>query len=250
LIETIERYYDLVPRASARVETIGPFTLFVQSQPGGWPFYARPTLGGDATFTPEQVDRVRTRQAELGVPQAFEWVDEVTPELLPVAEASGLAVTSCPLLVLDRRSTPPDGPVPGVDVRVLEADDPMLADVVGAVGAAFSGHDEVVAPDPGNWPDIIGRGLSRLVGAFVQGRPVGGGSHSPRGGVSELTGIGVLPSYRQRGVGALITAGLAADAESRGTETVFLSARDDDAARVYQRQGFVRVATACLAEPR
>jgi RimJ/RimL family protein N-acetyltransferase len=31
--------------------------------------------------------------------------------------------------------------------------------------------------------------------------------------------------------------------------TVFLSAQDDAVARVYERVGFVRVGTACMAEP-
>jgi hypothetical protein len=31
--------------------------------------------------------------------------------------------------------------------------------------------------------------------------------------------------------------------------TVFLSAASEDVARVYERQGFERVATACIAEP-
>ena len=38
----LERYYDAVPRSAARVEEIGPFTLFVGT--GAWPYYARPRL--------------------------------------------------------------------------------------------------------------------------------------------------------------------------------------------------------------
>jgi GNAT superfamily N-acetyltransferase len=38
------------------------------------------------------------------------------------------------------------------------------------------------------------------------------------------------------------------DARERGVETVFLSAQDDAVAHVYERVGFVRVGTACIAE--
>jgi predicted GNAT family acetyltransferase len=39
------------------------------------------------------------------------------------------------------------------------------------------------------------------------------------------------------------------DARERGVRTIFLSAQDDAVARVYERVGFVRVGTACIAEP-
>jgi hypothetical protein len=44
LLERLERYYDTVPRHSARTEEIGPFTLFVATE--GFPFHARPALDG------------------------------------------------------------------------------------------------------------------------------------------------------------------------------------------------------------
>ena len=37
------------------------------------------------------------------------------------------------------------------------------------------------------------------------------------------------------------------DARERGLETVFLSAQDDAVARIYERVGFERVGTACIA---
>jgi predicted GNAT family acetyltransferase len=42
---------------------------------------------------------------------------------------------------------------------------------------------------------------------------------------------------------------LAEDATAAGATTVFLSAGDDAVARVYERVGFRRVATACIGEP-
>jgi hypothetical protein len=39
VLEEIERYYDAVPRSAARVESIGPFEVFIKVG-GGWPFYA------------------------------------------------------------------------------------------------------------------------------------------------------------------------------------------------------------------
>ncbi len=56
----IERYYDTVPRDNAATEAIGPFTLFVST--GGFPFYARPTLGGTGSFTVDDVLTVVERR--------------------------------------------------------------------------------------------------------------------------------------------------------------------------------------------
>jgi predicted GNAT family acetyltransferase len=46
-----------------------------------------------------------------------------------------------------------------------------------------------------------------------------------------------------------VAVALARHALDRGHGTVFLSAQDDDVARVYERAGFRRRATACIAEP-
>jgi ribosomal protein S18 acetylase RimI-like enzyme len=258
----LETYYDAAPRPAATTEEIGPFTLFVRTDPGGWPFYARPRLGLDAEITADDVRRTRQRQRELGVPEAIEWVDQTTPSLLGAARAAGLDVAENPLLVLDEpggarsgaRSGDRGGDSggdPAHRVRVLGPDDELLLVVVGAIGAGFRGTDAVEAGDPGTRPDLIRAGLLSMVAAFDEsGEVVGGGSHGVRGATTEVTGIAVLPRARRRGLGAAITRALVADARGRGVETVFLSAQDDAVARVYEQVGFVRVGTACVASPR
>jgi ribosomal protein S18 acetylase RimI-like enzyme len=247
LLETLETYYDSVPRASATVEEVGPLTLFVKGRPGGWDYYARPRLGLTDDVRREDVDRVRARQRELGVPENLEWVHETTPSMLAAVRASGLPVDECPLLVLPEDAAP--ARVNGT-VRVLGPDDDLGA-VVSAVHAGFDGTDETVPRTATRQSALIRAGLLAMAAAYdEQGAVVGGGSHGPRGTTTELTGIAVLPRARRRGVGAAITAALVADARSRGVRTVFLSAQDDTVARVYERVGFVRVGTACIAEPR
>ena len=253
LLTRIERYYDEVPRAFADAEEHGPFTLFLRKDERGWPYYARPRLGWQGTVTADDVRRVRERQREVGAPEAFEWVDETTPGLVPVLRAAGLEVHEHPLMVLRDVLTVarPDG----VEVRTLEADDPdeVLAGTTAAVGAGFGDTDEV---DPARPVDALRSrlrtGLLRMAGAFdeADGRvPVGGGSHGPRGEVTELTGIAVLPRARRRGIAAAITAELVADAARLGATTVFLSAGSPQVAEVYRRVGFHRIGTACIAEP-
>lgn len=248
LLSTLETYYDDAPRPLARTEQVGPFTLFLHDDPEGWPFYARPTRGHDGPFSAPHVEQVRERQRELGVPEAVEWVHETTPTLLAAAREAGLHVTECPLLVLPHGATALAPPQPeGVEVRMLEPDSPDLARAAATVAAAFAGVDEVKPGPPGPLGSAMRAGLLAMAAAYDGPDLVGGGSHGLRGSTSELTGIGVLPRARRRGVGAAITAALVADARARGATTVFLSAQDEAVARVYERIGFQRVGTACVA---
>ena len=80
LLSELEAYYDAVPRSAARVEEVGPFTLFVGDGPGRTT-RARGS-GWSTSSRAEEVEAVRARQRELGVPEAFEWVHETTPSLM------------------------------------------------------------------------------------------------------------------------------------------------------------------------
>jgi ribosomal protein S18 acetylase RimI-like enzyme len=244
LLGRIERYYDQAPRVTATTEEVGPFTLFLAEEGIGWQFYARPRLGGGDAFTPDDVRRVLARQDELGVPRALEWVDQVTPSLLPAVSAAGQDAGEYPLL-----SLPHDTEVPApVGTRALAADDADLGLVVGSVHAAFEGvGGEVSARPVGKRPELIADGRLIEVAAYdPDGRLVGGGSAAPRGETAELMGIGVPPAYRTAGVGTAITQALVRACREAGVRTVFLSAYNDAAASIYRRIGFEDVGTACI----
>ncbi len=265
ILAILERYYDAVPRAKARLEEVGPFTLFVADT--GWPYYGRPRLGLTDEITPDDVRRLHERQRHLGVPLSIEWVDETTPALAETVESVGAPVERCPLLVLE------GGPRGGAGTaRVLDAD--VAADVAdlsrsrAAVSVGFS--------HPGTAAGAAGRAerdaaltstdteidefllalvrSGRLCQAAVydesdpEAGPVGGGGYSPVGEVAEIAGVGVLPAYRRRGHAAQLTYALARHALDRGVATVFCSAQSDDVARVYAGIGFQRVGTACISQ--
>ena len=260
LLATLERYYDAAPRPTARTEAIGPFTLFVAER--GWPFYARPALARAERITVDDVLRVLGRQRQLAVPQQLEWVHDVTPSLDPAARAAGLHVQRCPLLVLGELRPP--RPPEGTSVRMLDADDPELPQVRAAIAVGFdyqgTERGDVSAAERDHFAetndtslsqvgaDLMSRGLLAIAGAFDDTGATAGGSHSPRGDVTEVTGVAVLPAARRRGIGAAVTAALAGDARSRGVATVFCSAQSDDVARIYVGVGFRRVGTACIVQ--
>ncbi len=69
------------------------------------------------------------------------------------------------------------------------------------------------------------------------------------GDVAEIAGVATLPSARGRGYASQLTATLARQALHDGVHLIFLSAGDDDVARLYTKVGFRRIGTACIAEP-
>jgi predicted GNAT family acetyltransferase len=110
---------------------------------------------------------------------------------------------------------------------------------------------EVVAgPEP--WPlafirERILRGHTVMAVAELDGHPASVGSHNPVGDATEIVGVGTLPAFRRRGIGAAVTSILVEDAFGRGISVVLLSAGDDAVARVYARLGFRVVGTAGAA---
>ena len=258
LLDRIDAYCDAVPRSAARAEEIGPFVLFVPG-PHPWPYYARPRRGDVATATVEDVQRVRERQRELGEPEAFEWIADVTPGLVEVVRAAGVEVNEHPLMVLE---DPVPASVEGVELRFVTPDDDLA--LLGAVlevgfsnpGTARGGagvaelEERAKTSTPGSIAfrrERVRQGLTVWAAAWVDGRPVAGGMHQPVGSVTEVVGVATLPAFRRRGLGAAVTARLVEDARAGGAETVFLTAGDEEIARVYARLGFVRVGTSCIA---
>ncbi|GAB3591345.1 hypothetical protein GCM10027446_08960 [Angustibacter peucedani] len=263
VLQQIEAFYDAVPRKGARAEVLGPLVLFVR-EGAGWPYYARPAAP-DVEVGVDDVRAVLARMDELGVPRQVEWVHDLTPSLTTAVEQAGLAVQRCPLMVLDPAAWTPL-PVDGVDVAVGQPDDDDLALAEAVAHVAFGagigtrvGEQGVEARDAAAAEQDPAR-VERVREALRtgdQGRsvartadgPVGVGGYQHALGVAELVGIATLPTVRRRGIGAAMAAVLAREALDRGHRTVFLSAQDDDVARVYERVGFRRVATSGIAEP-
>ncbi|MGW6706839.1 GNAT family N-acetyltransferase [Streptomyces sp. NPDC054956] len=260
----LERYYDAAPRmGGARAEEFGPLTLFVQES-DGWPYYARPALGAASAggVSVADVERVLARQRELKVPESFEWVAETTPSLRAAAEAAGLNVHAHPLMVLDPSAVRlPVHP----DVRVFGATDPLLRAAVTvpalafaepgtAVGEAGPAELAVAERDPASEgrrirvARMIESGRTALAAAERDGVVLCSGQYIPVGDVTEVVGVGTLPSARRQGLALAVTAALVADTLAHGARTVFLSAGDESVARVYARLGFRPVGTALIAD--
>jgi ribosomal protein S18 acetylase RimI-like enzyme len=269
VIERIDAFCEAVPRRRARADVYGPLVLFVPAGTG-WPYYARPRRGLRAPVTAADIRAVRARQRELIIPESFEWIEQVAPEMAAAAAEAGLEVRAHPLMVL--AAPPSAGPPaglpalpPGVTVREVPPEDAEL-DRVWAVPAVAFGQpgtgvgqagtverDKMAADYDGGTIEMLRErlrsGQSVVAAAFGPDGPLAAGSCQAADGVAEITGVGVLPSARRQGLGAAVTALLARDALDRGVTTVFLSASDDEVARIYARIGFREIGIAMIAEP-
>jgi ribosomal protein S18 acetylase RimI-like enzyme len=262
IIERIDSFCDAVPRHRAQAEDHGPLVLFVPVG-AGWPYYARPRLGDRPAVTERDVRRVRARQRELLIPESFEWILQAAPDMTLAADDAGLEVRAHPLMALDGPLHEP-AIADDLHVRLLTPDDADLHQVWAVPTVAF-GHpgtgtgeagpaerEKIAAGHDGGTlemlRDRLRSGQSVLAAVFGPEGAVAAGSYQTAGGVAEITGVGVLPSSRRRGLGAALTAALAADALAHDNDIVFLSATDDAVARVYTRLGFRTVGTAMIAE--
>lgn len=277
LFGELETFCDAVPRDRCRVERIAGFDLFVRDGVPGHPFYARPALGAPAG-TPADIAAVRARQRELGLPEAFEWVDETTPGLIEPARAAGLAVQLAPLMVLTTDDPPPVRVPIGAALRLLDPDDETFAADLAASSAvadlAFAdGGTAVGAAGPAERDEKTGmldtarvaaeaelirtgrhvRALAEsplgLEGAEALRGVVAAGSAQRVGPVAEVVGVGTLPVARRRGLGLAVTATVVRAVLADGVRVVFLSADNEDVAALYARLGFTRIGTSCIAEP-
>jgi len=267
LLRRLDACYDAIPRAAgARVEEWGPFLLFVR-EPPGWPYYARPRAGVVSADAAD-VEAVRARQRELGVPQAFEWVHDLAPGVIEAVAASGLKVLQAPLMVLDPdRLPPPDGNASLLDPDAADfADTHAVSSAVARIAFRDLGKDNATAaagpaerdaaiatPDPAVVAHAAagiraGRTAEAVLNTPAEGIVARGGLQRA-GGAAEIVGVATLPSARRRGYGAAVSAALARHALALGDGLVFLSAASEDVARVYGRIGFRRVGTACIAGP-
>jgi GNAT superfamily N-acetyltransferase len=271
LLQRVEAFYDAVPRDRAGVEEHGGLVLFVPNGRTGV-FYGRPGPDG-RPVTAADIAALRDRQRELGLPEALEWVHELYPDLIGLAEPAGLAVLRAPLMALDpaalaaaERARPDSGPA----VRLLAPDDDTLADDLAACDAVASvgfsapgtagGEAGPVSRDAAQVrlsAERLGAETARLaagasaraLAATAEHGLAACGQYQRVGDVVEIVGVATLPVARRRGLASAVTAALARRALDDGASVVFLSAAEQAVAQIYARLGFRQIATACIAEP-
>lgn len=257
LLDCIEQYFAAAPRPDGPITAAGALDVPVGNPL--WPYPARPRPGA-GPVTADDVRAALALQEAAGLPPALEWVCERSTETAAAAREAGLAVEELPLLVAD---DPVELLLPaGVRLYLVGAEDPQLARYQHLADLAFAhpggpvdvgGVGEEVAETPltAVLRERIATGRTVLMVAVEDGEPVALGSHQPVDvdgtEISEVTGVATLPRLRGRGLGAGVASALVAHARETA-DLVFLTAGDDDVARVYERVGFARLATTGVAD--
>ena len=260
LLDCVERYLAAAPLPDAQVEEVGGLDVPLGS--AAWSYPARPRPGR-TEVTADDVRAAVALQEEAGLAVALEWICERSPDVAAAARAAGLVVEELPLLVA---ADPVELLLPhGVRLYVVGADDQDLArdERVTAIAHAHPGGRRDVREAPldvspeatariAALRERIAAGRTVMMVAVEDGRPVAVGSHHPLEldgeEISEVAGVATLPRLRGRGLGAGLASALVAHARETA-DLVFLTAGDDDVARVYERIGFARLATSAVAVP-
>jgi ribosomal protein S18 acetylase RimI-like enzyme len=163
----------------------------------------------------------------IGVPR---WLDYAPGEHLASLRLMGLEPSAF---------APCDWP-DGVLVRRAASSDVALLARLDA--AAFGGDDSLTERWIGAVVGVVG--FSHWI-AQADGQAVGlitaSRTDFDAGPCGTITGVGVLPPFRGRGIGAALTSHACADLLERGATLVQLSPNTDTAARVYARLGFREV---------
>lgn len=188
------------------------------------------------------IDTFRQRQRT----PRFEYLQPFAPALAQILEAKGFVrEMESYLMVCQPPMVRPVAVDPAVTIRLLggEGEETAVKQAFVTVQArAFGGDDQptvTAASAEAHWRQFAGVGKFM---AWWNGEPVGAGSLTqPHKGVAEVAGIATLAGYRKRGVGTAVTHRITTHAFAAGLDTLFLTAGDEQAGRVYVQVGFQHI---------
>lgn len=164
-------------------------------------------------------------------------------------EGRGYARVGSMPIMATRLDTVPEPPHPaGLTVECTDTRED-LADYVDAYASSFGIgpelRDAVIDAEAGLRTDL--GHLIRLVGR-IDGRPVATSAVLVSNGVAGLYWIGTDPAYRERGIGAALTAAAMRIGREHGMSVCTLQA-SSQGQPVYRRLGFVQVSELVLYSP-
>jgi GNAT superfamily N-acetyltransferase len=199
---------------------------------------------------------LRTLRAECtgrNRPARLHFIEDLFVDLPPLLRAtSWVEEERSPLMIWSSSGARPTLPVPGLSIVTLSADS-TLDEICEGLDINTAGFDLPIQPASAEEAEEFRQGLirSRAFTAHLGAQPVGAGMFTPISdeGVTELVGITTLAPFRRRGIAALLTAYMTEQALANGAKTVFLTAANAAAGRVYERVGFRFEATKVVYMP-
>jgi len=227
--------------AGMELLSVGPFQVVISAKAGADSWVTM--VDGEVTQVDVQnaVGRLRSMFARRQTELQIEFNESVAPQAGAWLQASGLRQTERNPLMACR----PDGFRPfaaeGVLLKQLDRSSPT-SDLAAFQEIRWTDGGEAARPVP---PVIrlkkdLAAPNSVYLLALLDGHVAGTGvSHSLKG-AAEIVGIVTRIEIRRRGVAGTVSSELVGRHFAGGGDFVFLDAANEEAARVYERLGFVR----------
>jgi ribosomal protein S18 acetylase RimI-like enzyme len=240
-VDRLQSYMRSAVALHREVIRIPPFTLFIHPRDDTIYFnYAIPDQPASA-YLHEPLAALRAEfHARRRTPR-FEFIEAFAPNLPAALESSGFAEESrLHLMVCTPETFHPAPLAPGLSITTIDGASGLAAvrenmntNNRGFDPASAAATEEAAAAFRSKLGD------ARAFTAYLDGRAAGAGMYTtPLDGLTELVGIATLEEFRRQGIAGALTAHATRTAFERGIETVFLSAADERAGRVYERVGF------------
>jgi ribosomal protein S18 acetylase RimI-like enzyme len=239
-LERIHAYILEVTRPLCTVMRVGPFDLLLHRKlTVPWASAAVPRLG--TTGWTQHLDAVAAAFGSAGRAPRWEFIRELFPGLAKGLASAGFGTPTIePLLVLDPISSQAPAQISsGITIRPFDPDLDDAEELVELVQTAFDSTADAAALEAFR-SSVAAPNVMQLV-ALSDERPVGSARMTHHLGVAEVTGVAVGKTYRRRGIGSALAQRLTEAAIERGSEIVYLTARDEAAGRIYERLGFARI---------
>ena len=244
----IKRIHNYIHERYQSYETVSvpPFTLyFAQSDDAVFGSTAVPNQPTHEDMT-DALAEVRTQFVKRGLPPRVQYMDAYCPSLTRILHENSFELLSqAEIMVCTPDSYRPVPPMPGLTTTTLSQDSDLEA-----IKQGVTTHQLGFTPQGTQLmntdPELFRQSLisSRAFILRLNDEPVTTGMFTPvRDGVTKLTGISTIPTYRRRGFGAYLTGTMVQVAFSRDVDLVFLAVPDDETATVYKRVGFKSQAT-------
>jgi ribosomal protein S18 acetylase RimI-like enzyme len=241
VLERIQAYVRRYAVEQRRVERTGPFlATFGRYSNGPYLNYAVPDDQSEPTDD-EVAELAAAYERRLLRPRV-ELVPELAPAVADTLRRGGFKDEGVlQLMAYDGTTVADLGSPHGIEILFPsnEADYMSLVDVR---YAAFGEPGNATAVDAARArSNVEDGGLAAIAIDTSTSEVVASGACLVSyGGVTELTSVGVLPQFRRKGIGALVTATLSRAAVRNGVEIVYLTPAHDEGERLYERVGFFR----------
>ncbi|MBN3907269.1 MAG: GNAT family N-acetyltransferase [Nostoc sp. NMS1] len=237
----IQSYLRLATSGQRETEQIGSF-LATFNRWNDNPFLNYAIPDNDATPTLNEVNALIHAYQKRGRKPRLEYITKLAPAVEEILISAGFVVEGrLPLMTctppLEQFLTVPEG----IELLMPVSDAQILATVT--VQNEAYGESQPSPEDAQSLrTSIAADGIAVLARVTATGEAVGAGVCSvPFNQTTEVAGIGVVPSFRRRGIAGALTTRLVQEAFNKGVTVAFLMAAHEAEERIYTRVGFSRI---------